>query len=50
MPDDPDGPIAMLPVRIPRGSIDGAVVELAQAEDGIITAEIRIPARQPQRM
>jgi hypothetical protein len=39
-----DGPIAMLPVRIPRAAIDGAVVELAMQEDGIITAEIRIPA------
>ena len=39
-----DGPIAMLPVRIPRGQIDGAVVELAQQDDGIITADIRIPA------
>jgi hypothetical protein len=38
-----DGPIAMLPVRLPRGPIDGAGVELAQHEDGIITAEIRIP-------
>ncbi len=38
-----DGPIAMLPVRIPRGPVDGAVVELAQDENGVITAEIRIP-------
>lgn len=43
-----DGPIAMLPVRIPRGKIDGAVVELAMQSDGIITAILRIPAPQPQ--
>jgi hypothetical protein len=38
------------PVRIPDaiGRIDGAVVELQVGPDGIITAEIRIPARQPQ--
>jgi hypothetical protein len=44
---DADGPMAMLPVRLPRGFIDGAVVELAQHPDGIITAEIRIPAPKP---
>ena len=34
--------LAMLPVRIPAGSIDGSVVEL-HVEDGTITAEVRIP-------
>ena len=39
-----DGPLVVLPVRIPRGTmVDGAVAELAQDENGIITAEIRIP-------
>ncbi len=30
--------------------IDGAVAELQAHEDGSVTAEIRIPARQPERM
>lgn len=48
--DQPDGPMAMLPVRLPRGFLNGAVVELAQDEDGIMTAVPRIPAPQPERM
>lgn len=36
--------LALLPIRVPRGNLDGAVVELSQAGDGSITvAEIRIP-------
>ena len=36
-------------VRIPAGAlIDGAVVELSQDADGVITAEVRIPAPQPE--
>ena len=38
-----DGVLALLPVRIPRDRVDGAVVELAVAEDGAVTAEVRIP-------
>ena len=35
-------------VLLPAGMvIDGAVVELAQHPDGLITADVRIPARQP---
>ena len=35
-------------VRIPADTlIDGAVVELSQDTDGVITAEIRIPAPYP---
>lgn len=30
-------------VRIPRGTMDGAVVELHQDDDGTMAAEIRIP-------
>ena len=38
-----DGPVAMV-LRIPRGTIlDGAIVELAQDENGVVTAEVRIP-------
>jgi hypothetical protein len=40
--------IAMVPVRIPAGAIDGAVVELQVHDGDIITAEVRIPARQDQ--
>ena len=45
-----DGPMALLPVRLPRGLIDGAVVELYLDADGIMAADIRIPAPQPQGM
>ncbi len=40
---DTDG--TWCPVRFPpgTGNLDGAVVELAQDENGVITAEIRIP-------
>ena len=35
-------------VRIPAGAlIDGAVVELSQDAEGVITAEVRIPAPVP---
>lgn len=35
-------------VRIPKDVIiDGAVVELGQDADGVITAEVRIPAPAP---
>jgi hypothetical protein len=34
--------LAMLPVRIPAGTIDGSIVALA-VKDGIVTAEICIP-------
>jgi len=37
--------LAMLPVRIPAAAIDGSVVEL-HVEEGVVTAEIRIPGRQ----
>ena len=36
-------------VRITAGAlVDGAVVELGQDAEGVITAEIRIPAPVPQ--
>jgi hypothetical protein len=36
-------------VRIPAGAlIDGAVVELSHDAEGVITAEIRIPAPAPK--
>ena len=35
-------------VRIPANTlVDGAVVELGQDADGVITAEVRIPAPYP---
>jgi hypothetical protein len=35
-------------VRIPAATlVDGAVVELSQDADGVITAEVRIPAPGP---
>jgi len=43
--------IALLPVRLPDdatvGGVDGAVVEL-YVKDGIVYAEPRIPAPQPE--
>lgn len=40
--------IAWCPVRVPDDSsdLDGAVVELQLHDDGIFTAEVRIPAHQ----
>lgn len=36
-------------LRVPVGTdIDGAVAELSRDERGIITAQIRIPAPQPE--
>jgi hypothetical protein len=38
-------------LRIPAGTmVDGAVVELTSVDRRMVTAEIRIPAPQPQRM
>ena len=38
-------------LRIPAGTpVDGAVAELSLDERGIVTAKIRIPARQPEGM
>lgn len=42
--------LAMVPVRIPAGNVDGAVVELAVHGDGVVTAEVRIPAPQVTEM
>jgi hypothetical protein len=36
--------LAMVPVRIDSRHVDGAVVELQVQPDGIVTAEVRIPA------
>jgi len=40
---------ALIPVHVDAPHIDGAVVELHLSPDGIVSAEIRIPApdRQP---
>lgn len=35
--------LAMTPARFPGGAVDGSVAELHVAEDGTVTAEIRIP-------
>ena len=44
--------LAMLPVRVHasdvRAELDGAVVELQVHHDGLVTAEARIPAPQPE--
>lgn len=40
--------LAMLPVRLPADAVDGAVVELQVDADGILAAEVRIPAPQPE--
>lgn len=35
--------LALLPIRVPAGRLDGAVVELHQDEDGTLAADVRIP-------
>lgn len=43
----PDAAMDHYQIRVPAGTmVDGAVAELSLDERGIITAEIRIPARQ----
>ena len=39
-----------LEAALDHPDLDGAVAELHRQLDGTITAEIRIPARQPERM
>ena len=39
-----DDPYTVMPVRIPAGTmVDGAIAELAQDANGVVTASIRIP-------
>lgn len=40
--DDAATVLAMVPVRIPAGPVDGSIVAL-EVKDGIVTAEVCIP-------